>query len=272
MIEIYNWLFKAQDEIIIKIERMTGIRVPISFIKIGNLDGSWGQFIPEAGHYQADTIDTIILNQKLFKMGHEYVLIVLSHEILHSAEKIVNQLENAHSPQFRMWEMELIEWTGTYSDSIPQIDFENYHLWKIKSGVSKIICYECACGIQINHLEELNIHCDDCHKKFYIVDDGRVDFQEELTQRTKLLLSTVNQLRRATDEQIWRYRILGLDKKIGQLCMPIKSEVVKSVFFDNQSVKRMMEILQRRVLNVCAMNEAKVNSLELSRILSIIEG
>ncbi len=272
MIDLYRWLFDAQEKIILRIEKMTGIRVPPSFITIASIDGLWGSFTPESGHLDADVIDGITLDKKLFGMGKEFVLMVLGHELLHGAEKIINNLDTAHSPDFRMWEMELNKFAGNYPDPMPQIDFEHYHLWKVKSAISKLITYECRCSTQITHSEEIDVSCNKCGHKFHIIDDGRLDFADELRVRVQLLLHTVKLLMPATDDQLYRYRVLGMDRKIAELCKPIAAEPITDEILDGDTVMRLMNSLHKRVLNVCSMNGATVDSKELARVLFVISG
>ncbi len=270
MIDLYEWLFRAQKEIIFKAERMTGIRAKESFINISDLSGRWGEFSPENGKLQGEAINIITLDKKLFGMGKEFVLMVLSHEILHSLEMVENNISEDHGRDFRMWEMELNKWVPTYFDNMPQIDFNSLNLYRFKTGVSKIITYNCRCGTEIKHDSDLDIQCNKCGNPFYIINDGRIDFEEELRERTKLLNHTANRLKQATDDQIHRYRVLGLDNKLKQICTPKKSNEVVSIYLDNETVKREMELLYKRVLNICALNGARVDNIHLERIAYIL--
>lgn len=272
MIDLYLWLFSAQRNIINQAEILTGTRPKESFINISDLPGRFGQFEPEGGTIQGDKMNIITLDRRLFEMGSSFVLQVLSHEILHSIEMVEDHILEEHGIKFKALESKLNIWVDKYSDTMPDTNFKNMHLWKFKAGVSKIITYSCPCGVEINHKEYLDIKCMKCGHSFYITNDGCLEFNDELIERSKLLKHTANRLKLATDRQIYRYRILGLDKQLKQICTPKKFVEVAKGCIDNATVKNEMELLHKRVLNVRALEGAKVSDTQLQRIAYILSG
>ncbi len=275
MIKLYKWLYKNQIILIKEIENITKIKTFESIITIGEVPDALGLFRPDAVILDGIPIDRIILNDGIFfKSDNKHILKILGHEILHSIEKITDKMEGDHPPKFRKWESELNTWIDKHTfRPMPEISFDRGSYWVRAKGISKHKTYQCNCKTMIYNMEELDIFCQKCNSKFYLIDDGLEDFNDARRSRASPLIHTARRLELATNKQIRRFSPFGLDRKLLEICnKPNSAREVKKELITNREVKTLLKKLYRAAINLSALKGVSIENKHLERVCYILDG